>query len=305
MFKEKFLPLEMVQEITKYAPSIWSILDDLAKNPSWDSKCYIPTNIVLSHINELDVFEDQKQAKKMAQELSALSAWRKNKQVFRFNRDFQDIFSLYSDVNLTSEILLYLPYSAFYVQFAKTEEIDPDKMDGVFVHYDWNNGELTLRFLFVYQTSETYGDEISLGKGMILNALDDIKELNSEYIRNFKKDDLKSIIISNLLQLILPFVFYICAQNADISVSKEQQTIYRKPSKIKDKFSEVCIWDVGAQIGHQIKDNQIKWQQNFDSQNQNENNAFWNCFRSDSEDGESKPILEWIVPSFIDNSNTE
>ena len=48
-------------------------------------------------------------------------------------------------------------------------------------------------------------------------------------------------------------ILYICAQNADIQEDPEQKKIYKPGQKVADRPREVRKWDVGENLGEQIR----------------------------------------------------
>lgn len=123
----------------------------------------------------------------------------------------------------------------------------------------------------------------------------------------------------------LQMVFYILSINSDIEENSTQKKIYRpslspetnhSAQKVKDKYSEVRMWDVGFRIGASVRANRqtkevsaATHQGSHSSKRPHIRRGHWHNFwvgPKSNKDGngagrqtERKLVLRWIPPTFI------
>lgn len=268
---KEYLPLDLLKQMSKVCPGAWDTLADIhAHNgqnglPRWDSDCYVPIAAAKA------VAESQKQdasAEEITQlgvTLAALAPWRLDKEVFVFDPEMEEILFAQEDcLDIPSEILSYLPYQCFYIQFNNLRLAD-NKIVGAFVHmeYDIDTLDRELRFLYFGEDNIPRALPIHLNRANLYENLEYTRKEEYKYLYETKQYDtarshmmdmdLGDIIVSFASKL-LQAVLYICASNADIEENPEQKAITRRsPSRIKDKYGEIRKWDVGFRVGESFR----------------------------------------------------
>lgn len=189
--------------------------------------------------------------------------WSKNKQVFKFDKEFLDELTATESVIFKKDMLDYLPYKNFYVDLEDietTSKLAGMKVDGIFINVVKNSNKYHIQVTFANRIGHTYCDiiventdreikskNIAFNKnvlkkllGITINQSDDEFQINHEYWDN----------------MILQMLTYLCSSKPDIQESEETKRTYKKPDinvKPKNKFSEIQKWEVGVRFGTSIK----------------------------------------------------
>lgn len=319
-------PFDLLKEVSKKFPGVWGVLDDMARNPEWDERCYVPIGLAMEIFPDFHQADWKHRMRRMyyALQFSALSVWRRDKEVFQFSHDLQELLFAQADVDdidIPDHVLKYLPYRAFYVRFSSPQEDDGEKFDGFFVHYEWDTqwgGELCLRFLFLTNGLETAGYEIKLAARTLLesffiyrqNIENNMAVLQKEKIAptsSVNRTGPHEILISpGMIKRALELTLYICAQNADVTASPKQATYRPKKGKIMDRYAEVRTWDVGVRIGAKVRlarnhqsISQKSSQGGHASPRAHMRRGHWHHYWTGPKDGERKLILKWTAPMLI------
>lgn len=326
------LPLEITNKISSKYPGCWDELDMIVDGVSIDEHCIYPIAAGISVVTRYVSFSEAKMEFKNSMELIAdattmvtVASWRRNKQIYKFEEEMQNLLLEQgdSDLVLPIEVLYELPYNCIYIQLNNLQSID-----GFFVSFEQNMEtlEMKLQLLIVYFTGIISVIPIHLIKGATI-AEDFIKtlqdaDLNSEFVDkyNINIEDIyewnKAALdtASRLIQLVL----YICSQNKEVEENPVQKNITRKPSQnnIKDKFREVQIWDCGKETSEKIRKinlNRSNVQYVYDDHNSTGHGSpktphsrrghwhhFWTGKKSSDE---RKLVLKWVAPTFINGGN--
>ena len=120
-------PFDLLKEVSKKFPGVWGVLDDMARNPEWDERCYVPIGLAIEIFPDFHQADWKHRMRRMyyALQFSALSVWRRDKEVFQFSHDLQELLFAQADVDdidIPDHVLKYLPYRAFYVRFSSPQD---------------------------------------------------------------------------------------------------------------------------------------------------------------------------------------
>lgn len=316
--KNRPIPLTMIEyTVNILGPSIWDKIDRYHEihHHEWDDRCYIPMTDLVSNIlfPDYPVTVSEKTPYPM---VAALAAWRRCKEIYRFDPDFAELLMADADINsqIPYDALAHLPFSCFYV------ELPIDKFDGFFVFFEYDSGVIELRLDMVSRkiqdgtivaslnmVGETLADGIeeslrhvrfSLRKQAKITGVREIESLIGQY-EEFAKSYIPSV-----LQLVL----YLCAENAEIKENEQQKVITRRGSVIKDQFREIRKWDVGSDAGIRIRRHYASKGSNFGKAGHNSHasptphmrRAHWHHFWVGKRNSEERQlILRWIPPTFV------
>lgn len=316
---EKFPPLELLKGVNEQFPHVLDFLTESAKTPEWDERCLVPIGLSLALFPDYESVSFAKKSAMLIQALkfSALAPWRLDKEVFEFSEELQSLLfeqAEEDDMDIPGEILGYLPYRAFYVRFASPISDRWYKLDGFFVHHEWDvqrGGELALRFLFLSTDLKIGGIEIKLSAKSLSENFSIIREISD---KNFEKmadktvNDVPTTILpsQSLIKKALELVLYICSQNADVIASPKQATYKPKRGKIEDRYAEVKTWDVGVRLAPKIRlsrslesKKSVGEHKTHASPRAHMRRGHWHHYWTGPKGGERKLILKWTAPMLI------
>lgn len=116
-----------------------------------------------------------------------------------------------------------------------------------------------------------------------------------------------------LLQFASQVVMYLCACNAEITPDPEQKSITRRtPGVIKDRYAEVCKWDVGFRFGATVRaqqqapatENSVSRHGSHTAKRPHMRRGHWHHFWTGPMDSaqDRKLVLKWLPPIFVGSS---
>lgn len=266
MPNEHIPPLALTQSYTRKYPGVWDRIDLLREKTvsgeikaPWDfDLCWCPVAVAMGALEGYrnNTFGD-------AGFVAACAAWRRTKMIYRFDSALaSELIDMASDeITVPAAVLRSLPAPAVYVQFEEPGGNGEITLDGFLVHIedDVKTREKELRIDYI-TTDGTPALPIFLHLIPGGTVADGIRKAEETSLRNMRKNpllprDRKEAVLSAIratqktaseaLQLIL----YICCENAEIAENEEQSKIYRKPTRITDRYRELRKWDVGVKTG--------------------------------------------------------
>ena len=189
----------------------------------------------------------------------AILKWAEYKQSYKINADFFEELAQTKNITIHHDFANYLPVPDMYIDLSEIQGISP--IEGAFIHtFRSEDGDqaaiymVTDEHLIFSFYSNFYYDEDGLfymsddfipsSKFMAILIDDDL----SVKQRNFENDS-RAIICKAIIQILL----FLSADKSDIQENPVTKKTYKKPSVIRDKFSEVRIWDVGVRYGKAIR----------------------------------------------------
>lgn len=250
--------------------------------------------------------------------------WKKNKQVYKPDGDFCEALLKTENLVLTKEMFEHLPCQYFYVDVSNYERFLPIK--GLFVNIiDIDGGKA----IVVYQISEDsfwsiyeFFDFSMLDK-VDINAKDYIGYCNgtNEYSyadfnvlfnsKRVEKQGENGISPKECAFFVYQLMTYMTSHEPQIEENSITKTTYRKPkegSAIKNKYSELQMWDVGIRFGQSFKEKKRKYNCNVIMTSHEERkarkspvphfrSAHWQRYWIGK--GRVTPIVKWKEPTFV------
>lgn len=331
MKQNVYLPLKMINYLTKLYPVIWKEMEEFhnmngtSSYANWPDWCYAPIEAALtiaSDGNNLNILTPKQKGAVVscAQLISVLAPWRLSKEVYIIDEKIKDLlFEQKDDVEIPTDILLHLPYQCFYIELPNTY-FDSEKIHGFFVSLDYNIKlkERDLKLTFLSEKEDVFSYPIDLDAGSIEKS---IKKLNDQLVayakgdkeleEYAKSDPAKDSETITFIKQVMQIVLYILAQNAEIAPDEEQKAITKRGVIIKDKYSEIRKWDVGFRTGSAIRlYEETEKLRSTENQNKNGSHAsprphmrrghwhhFWTGPKAQPE--ERKLILKWLSPMTV------
>jgi hypothetical protein len=201
--------------------------------------------------------------------------------VYKIDNDFFHEIKSTENLCITSDIYEKLPFFCFYIDLSEIKGILDFKGAWVVVVKDKNTksiginiymvkGEVCPTFFSYYSWIDFNGNEsaelkaedipkspfIIRNDGMTENPdlpLDEIVENirdgnRAPYISAGDQDPRNEIVIA-----ILQIMQFIAMDASDISENENTKRTYKKSNSVKNKFSEIRMWDVGVRYGKAIK----------------------------------------------------
>ena len=256
------LPLEFLKDFKRKYPLAFDKMTDIravkGKDdiPDWPDWCYIPMGATFAFSSMADPLNHIE----VGQQLAALSPWRIGKQLFNMDPDLEAALSEQKIEEMPSEILVHLPFYAFYVKCNNLRMAGKD-YDGFFVHleYDCKTFDTELRALLLADDFSTLPVAIHIDCHTLKENLDRFQKVcdQNNSLRRlpiFRIADAPFYGDYILLQTkILNIVLYICSKNADMKPRSPQPSIRdwnTSSRKIRDRYGEVRLWDVGVRHGN-------------------------------------------------------
>lgn len=193
--------------------------------------------------------------------------WTRNKIIYQIDKDFEtELLKTTGDCKIPYSMLKSLPYDCFYLEFQEDSEFS--EFGGFFVNivpyfedYIIDIQRITHKEI-VYSAmicigkrargfgTETYVDENG-EKGFIFNG--NLAECDHKGVSYYKESDEVNKRLVEHMKFVLQFIIYLCADNKDIKLSSESEQTYRKPTVIKNKYSEIRKYEVGFKIGKAVR----------------------------------------------------
>lgn len=198
-----------------------------------------------------------------------LFEWTLNKVVYSFDKDVEESFLdlHWSDIS-THSISTFnnLPLNAFAISFNNPYKDDEDYFDTVVVFRDFmlNDPSLSSRLYFTFSDTnmidERHAKFFPMGITTDFHGVyfgDTIEDCYKFNCDNFEMYGSKYRgKLKKLLVHVLPYIFYLCSQNAEICQPLENKKIYRpatNPEYVKHKYREVKQFMCGEQTGCRIR----------------------------------------------------
>lgn len=249
--------------------------------------------------------------------LSLVMLWSKNKQVFKLDKDFTEELLNTEDIKLPVDVFDYLPFEYFYVDLSNCKELREKTLcEGFFCTVQkFNYGSETFYYLSMVRVDNEffYVDTVMIdnnGESIKTTKYEDSVMVNlvaseeGDLVYRGDKEFNQKLFNTLVIQLLL----YLSSVEPDMEKSVETRYTYRKPTNgvIKNKFSEVFMWDVGVHFGNSVRD----WKK----KNKNHSNsstgtgspkrphmrrAHWHSYYYNTPNGNREKRLVWLKPIFV------
>lgn len=321
MSKSTCVPLELVKRYSRNYPKCWEkieyekCLDSNEESPTAKSIARIVMSKERKVLDKIDYMSSLTIDLEM---LSALSMWRKNKQIYSFYGELEELLyeQATEDFNVPVDVLQNLPFPCIFIETKKLNIMD---ILGFFAFYLVKNNKKQFHLVLVTKDL-LIPVPIYLAKGQ------NLKNVFSHYVNQFssftqkmypcpeqdyKNQQEKYIwMIISVMQLLL----YICAQNAEISEKSENRKVYKKSPEIKDQYKEVHQFECGKKISEVIRktikvnssevmndEQKITFLQKIGSKKRpHVRKGHWHHYWVGSKKEQNRQLkLNWIAPSVI------
>lgn len=271
-----------------------------------------------------------------------MNEWAKNKQVYKLDDDFANALLLTKNLELSRYMVEHLPSNHFYIDLDDCKSFKDTT--GIFVHvFPLMHGCNICNYVIHRHQDNLIYFSFYIGRKYDENDLMkyNLEEISDETIRgkrpssfsytDYIMDDVDDGIGIRMEQrevdnvpidretmgiFALQVIAYLTSSKPDIAENEEMKKVYRKPSvvsKVRNKISEVQMWDVGVTYGRSVQE---MWVNNKTVSNNVSNEtdeetvkkphkspvphfrcAHWSRYWVGK--GRTKMILKWIQPTFV------
>jgi len=297
-------------------------------------------SLLLQGISMLDVEQRKTEWRDLFGESYVLSQWCRTKVVYKMDNDFFHEIKNTTNFKISADLLAHLPFNIMYFDLSDVKNIGEFNGAWVDVHqvrpncfmfvvYMVTDGSInpkTPYALFSYYCGFNFPDADQLieidPKEIVYNVTDDY------YIRDYMTSNEDGFIIRHSLEksddhrgeivvAIMQVLEFLHADIPDITESPITKNTYRPSQTIKNKFSEVRMWDVGVRYGKAIKIAKGKVEQHLKEAAESDSksgkkarkpmrphirSAHWQRFHVGK--GRTQIRVNWIPPTYV-CGNTE
>ena len=261
-----------------------------------------------------------------------IEEWSKAKQVYKPDSDFANALLLTKKLELSESMIEHLPCKLFYVDTSECDNFQG--IAGIFIYVSHNKAKKTLDIVLYSLTNDLiYFSFYTGGKfdknGLIKLEYEELHDkeyimfnpyfLSDETMENMELIKKKDLTISRKAVSIfaIQMIAYLSIEKPDIIESEHTKHTYKKPTsqqKIKNKWSEVNIEEVGVKYGPNFRKTiQLYKSSTHESSSNSENSdkkrkspvphfrcAHWHKYLVG--EGRKDILVKWIEPVFVGNS---
>lgn len=256
-----FAPLKAVKRASAEFPGIWDTIEwvrtqGIEFGYKWDETiCKYPIAFAIGALTKFKV--PTMIATGVGCFYAALAMWRREKRVYRYDPYLMlEVTETADDLVIPVEILYQMPSQCIFVEYPENGH----DIAGFFawVECDVETKTRELRMVYINYDGNMINQGIVHIKegGTINQGINDAKKQMFERGGNLSMFGVASKHFENSRQMMVEsvqLILYICAQNADIQEDPEQKKIYKPGQKVVDRPREVRKWDVGENLGEQIR----------------------------------------------------
>lgn len=324
-----YLILNAVKQFGLKYPHFWDNMEmfhGLNGDPelgSWNQLCYAPIAAAISSltVEGLSVPDATAEAGFGA----ALAAWRQTKFIYEFDEALADeLINQSKDLVIPVDVIFHMPAQAIYIKYPP----NGSEVDGFLaaLESDPSTGENELRIYLMYKQNPI-SFAVHLMPGGTINdgidrAVEVIRQNQTKYQNSrheYKQFDLSVSFINEMRTELVRMVnlfLYVCSENADIEEDREQSKIYRRPSRIRDRFSEIKKYNAGVKHGILLRKLRTYQPKQFTdisgtphgthaSPIPHIRRAHYHHFWTGKRDGERTLILRWIPPTLVGGNSLD
>ena len=232
-------------------------------------------SLILNGFSMFDVNQRKTEWRDLFGESLVLDAWAKSKCVYKIDDQFFHEIKNTTNLKISADLLKHLPFSVMYFDLSEVKNIGDFNGAWVDVHHVKDNtfmlaiymvtdGSInpTMPFaLFSYYCGFNF---ISDDQLVEIDPQDTIySQVEDYYIRDYQDFDDGGLIVRQPLEksndhrgeivvAIMQVLEFLHAEIPDINESPVTKNTYRPSTTVKNKFSEVRMWDVGVKYGKAI-----------------------------------------------------
>ena len=258
-----------------------------------------------------------------------LEEWSKSKQIYKPDPIFADALLNTDKLDLSESMIKHLPYKYFYIDLSECKQFGA--MAGVFVFIRYEEKKKRIAFSIYMLTNElVYFSYYSFGyfdnKGILKINFNEIKDHDyvmwspahlEDKVDKLNKDGFK-LNKKSILMFTFQIIAYLSIEEPQLTESVLTKNTYKPKNnniRVKNKWSEVRIQDVGVRYGNEFRKNTAKYINNSKTDNSDENKsirkspiphfrcAHWQRFWTGK--GRTELRLKWIEPVFVGNGTVD
>lgn len=192
---------------------------------------------------------------------SVIQLWSRYKQVYKLDGAFFGELADTKGLAIPYGTFLRLPVRTFYIDLSACEGIDPIR--GAFVHAvdDGKGGRVVVYMVTDDATTFSYYSNFLYGPDGICTIPEAAAPTTAFVAVNFSPEDGRSSIQrynsrdcrKEVIIAILQVLVFLSAEGEDITENPTTKSTYRPSPVIRNRFSEIRMWDVGVRYGKAIR----------------------------------------------------
>ena len=267
-----------------------------------------------------------------------LEEWEKSKMVYKIDNDFFHEIKKTENLVMTKEMFEKLPYSTLFIDLMDVKDISDMRGVWVKVYKDKKHDAYGVNFImckgenpvllfshYSWAIFKSEGEEaavevkmedsLSNSSEFVLRNLGlDDPEYDEEEVPYIKlsDEDVRCEIVMACLQILQ----FISLDASDINENPTTKQTYRPSSTVKNKFSEVRMWDVGVRYGKAIHAAKSEYRKHIQRERSETGErkdrkptrphvrrAHWHRFKTGK--GRTETTTHWIAPVYVCGNGQE
>ncbi len=256
-----------------------------------------------------------------------IEEWSKSKQVYKPDPDFAAALLKTQKLQITKDMLTHLPYEYFYIDLSDIRAFDP--ITGIFVfvdHITENDKNIGVNItIYILTDSMMYFSHYFNGyysdKGIIDVDMKDEEDAgyevwNADKEVVFNPEDF-NVERNQVSLFVLQLISYLSIEEPQITESDYTKGTYKKRNssqKIKNKWNEVQIFDVGVRYGTNYRKNIERFKKQNEETKDTDvkhhkspiphmRSAHWHKYWVG--EGRTQLKVNWIEPTFVGAKETK
>ena len=232
-------------------------------NPEYAGKFRQVNNMYsrMQHLNPvLQEKTDTQSTKAMMRDVCStfciFNIWEKQKKVYKLDAEFFKELCVTKDLTIHKDYFRYVPFKCVYIDLSECKGIEP--YHGAFVYvYEGKTGcQLAMHMITMQKTVYSYYTDFEYDENGTYKVPSELNPyvtfydlLTEEKKREFKEHDHRSEVIHAILQVLM----FLSTPEPDLQENEITKRTYKPSATVKNRFSEVQMWDVGVRYGAAIR----------------------------------------------------
>lgn len=270
-----------------------------------------------------------------------LNKWKQFKMVYKIDNDFFHEIKKTDNIVTSYDMFQQLPFDCFFIDLTEVKDIADFRGVWVYIRHETHNQFSDFIGVNIYmvrgdeQTFFTYyswynfteeseiawkqedlpdsdfvARSIGLTEDELLNGY--FNSLNDEYVEVAADHDPRKEIIATVFQ-IMAFVAIDASDVSENPTTKQTYKPHKEGSRIKNKFSEVRMWDVGVKYGKAIRVAKQEYKKHIERERSEQKDrkpvrphirrAHWHKYHVGEGRKETKTL--WLAPVYVCGSGKE
>lgn len=248
-----------------------------------------------------------------------LDNWAQYKKVYKLDKTFTNMLINTETKTIPVDVIKTIPFSTFYLKL--DTDLILSALDGILAHIEFIDNTV-LVLLLLYQKDDYENFLLDITDYDIVNNEIELKAVESETIdlqdtNGIMDDEIMEYYDKNnsiiFTKIVMQFIMYISSKEPDIIENPITKKTYKPNKTIKNKFSEIQMWDVGVRYGKAIRlaleeskkyNNSIEYLKNESKEHKQRKSprphvrrAHWRRARTGK--GRTEVTLIWIPPIIV------